>query len=370
MFFSRLAAAGIVFAGPALLIYARSDLGPWSHASEKVFLSVPIGLFACAALGYAIVAGLIGDDLKPRQITVAALGSLVIPYLTLVAAVPILFGLGEACVPKAAAVVLLLLAIPTAVFQAAVLPRPSLRLFVIVAALFVSGGQPLVHSFYFTEGNCGVPLAYPTRIFGDAHELLWVIPYAALAFFIAKPVPPIRFSLALVCVLTPVYLFKASAELAHGDFLRAVIWPVRVSTDFVSWPERMEKRKENAARITAGQPVQIGEHWYRFNSVSSPNLSLDRSRDPDRIQFLQIGVPPRELDLDRTISPGRNTVLSIGVARRSTEQVEQSPGYVAARHADLSVHTGFHRGENFDHVDVRSKLQRFMEKSQIAPPLN
>jgi hypothetical protein len=122
---SRVLAAVTVIIGPALLVFGRSDLGPWTPWSETVLLSVPFAFHAFAAFGYVVATGVTRPDASALRTTIAAIGCLLIPFVAFALSLPLLFGLGESDSGNdlAAGIGCGVLALPTAAFQVLVTRR-------------------------------------------------------------------------------------------------------------------------------------------------------------------------------------------------------------------------------------------------------
>ena len=367
--FSGLAAAAIVFAGPALVVLAKSDQGPWTSLPERFIFSTPLAIFVSAAFSYAVATSLFGSSRNWKQVVTGALGSIFIPYLTSFLTWGIFFGLGEANAYFAAGVLFVLLTLPTAAFQATVLEDGRTRLLVFAAAAFAALAAVTIYAWPLDGWNSGQrTLSYPIRLFGDAPYLIAVVPYAAIAYFKARPLPLSRFGLVLACVLAPIYLFKALAEIPSSNPFRALMWPIFTITEFVSWPERIEIRKDVEARLRNGVPVQIGEQWYRFKSVHSVNLTINRSRDPHRIDRMQITVHPRDIGLEQLAAARHNEILNIGTADRWP--LELGPWRVGEKYDDLFISVNLMRDIVVDAVATRAHLKRFMEEARAVAPAN
>jgi hypothetical protein len=369
---SRVLAAVAVIIGPALLVYGRSDLGPWTPWSENVLLSVPFAFQAFAAFGYVAATGVTRADASTLRTTIAAVGCLLIPFVTLALSLPLLFAVGESGSDLAVGMYCGLLALPTATFQVLVTRR----------RIAVSTLEFLLHpcatagAFLVSWGLSQPPGdRIADRIFEGWPILLALAPFVALAILGATAVPLRRLAWACVLAATPIYSGMTILDIKHGRDAEAALWPARVWSDFISVGEHLALVKA-VTTIHPGVPVRIGEHWYRFEQPGVQNAwpPPSKARRPDRIVFLQLNIPADDLDLsEMQITSGHvqlniDTTASPFGSSRSPEELERTGTYVAIADHDLIVYIVVPRNRDIDHTEIRRKLRRFIRNARVEPP--
>src|SRR5262249_42645348 len=230
---SRALAAAIVLIGPALLAFARSDLGPWSSRPEQIFLAAPFALQAFGAFGYVVAAVVTRADVSATRTVIAAMGCLLIPYATMALASPLLAFLSVQGTKLALAAALAVLALPTAVFQVLTMgrKRPLAKLEFLSHPYATSGPFLFDSMLPLLEHGGG------ERIFQAWPVLLALAPFVALAAAGATAVPLRR--LAFGCVVAAIPIYAGMTALHAGDGAAAALWPVRVWTDFIGTSERL-----------------------------------------------------------------------------------------------------------------------------------
>jgi len=372
---SRVLAAVTVIIGPALLVFGRSDLGPWTPWSETVLLSVPFAFHAFAAFGYVVATGVTRSDASALRTTIAAIGCLLIPFVTFALSLPLLFGLGESDSGNdlAAGIGCGVLALPTAAFQVLVTRRRiAVSILEFLSHPGTTGGAVLVG--WFLSQPSGHPIA--ERIFAGWPILLALTPFVALAVVGATAVPLRRLASACVLAAIPIYFGMTILDIKDGRGAEAVLWPARVWRDFINVDEHLALIRA-VTTIHPGVPVRIGEYWYRFEHPSIENAWPPPSnvRRPDRIVFLQLDIPADDLDLPEMRITGDHVQLNIATASlpfgdstRSPEVLERG-GYVAIADRDLIVHVVAPRNRDIDRTAVREKLRRFIRNARVEPPL-
>lgn len=372
---SRVLAAVTVIVGPALLVFGRSDLGPWTPWSETVLLSVPFAFHAFAAFGYVVATGVTRADASALRATVAAIGCLLIPFVTFALSLPLLFALGESGSGNnlAAGIGFGVLALPTAAFQVLVTRRKiAVSILEFLSHPGTTGGAVLVS--WFLSQPPGEPIA--ERIFAGWPILLVLTPFVALAVVGASAVPLRRLASACVLAAIPIYFGMTIFDIKDGRGAEAALWPARVWRDFISVDQHLALIKA-VTTIHPGVPVRIGEYWYRFEHPGVENAWPPPSnvRRPDRIIFLQLDIPADDLDLPEMRITGDHVQLNIAMASlpfgngtRSPEELERG-GYVAIADRDLIVYVVAPRNRDIDRTEVREKLRRFIRNARADPPL-
>jgi hypothetical protein len=371
---SRVLAAVTVIIGPALLVFGRSDLGPWTPWSETVLLSVPFAFHAFAAFGYVVATGVTRADASVLRATVAAIGCLLIPFVTFALSLPLLFALGESGSGNnlAAGIAFGVLALPTAAFQVLVTPRKiAVSILAFLSHPGTTGGAVLVS--WFRSQPPGEPIA--ERIFAGWPILLVLTPFVALAVVGASAVPLRRLASACVLAAIPIYFGMTILDIKDGRGAEAALWPARVWRDFISVDQHLALIKA-VTTIHPGVPVRIGEYWYRFEHPGVENAWPPPSsvRRPDRIIFLQLDIPADDLDLPEMRITGDHVQLNIAMASlpfgngtRSPGELERG-GYVALADRDLIVYVVAPRNRDIDRTEVREKLRRFIRNARADPP--
>lgn len=361
---SRVAAAALVLAGPALLVYGRSDLGPWSSLADNLLWSVPWAFFALAAAGYAAAKGLLGEAPSLPRTLIAILSALVVAPGLPAIFWPILFGLGEACNVWGTTVFLTLMTAPAAALQTVILrTSTSKSVTEFFAYLAVSAGAIVLGAAFVTGSQCGGLPQYPNAMFESWPILFATMPLVLLAMREAGQASAGRLILAAVMALAPLYVTKAVLDFHQTGNWTAALWPATVWTDFIGSEERYALFRK-VATIYPGVPAQIGEHWYQFRRLKFQNPIWGNERRPDRITAIQLSVPADDLDLRDLIIIDDEIQLNIGTRRRG-EPFAGSPSTVQAKFADLTITVILPQGRQFDHEDVRRKIVRFMQGAQV-----
>lgn len=234
---SRVLAAATVLIGPALLVYARSDLGPWSSQAKLLVLSVPFAFHAVAAFGYVVATGVTRADASGVRTVIAAIGCLLIPFATLALAAPLLLFRSAQGIDLALGVVYGVLALPTAAFQVLVMGRT--RPFAVLEFL----SHPCATVGSFLVGSLLPPLKHldGERIFEAWPILLALTPFVALAVARTTAVPLWRLACACVAAAIPIYAGMMVLDARDGHGANAALWPVRVWTDFIGTRERLAR---------------------------------------------------------------------------------------------------------------------------------
>jgi hypothetical protein len=372
---SRVLAAVTVIIGPALLVFGRSDDGPWTPWSETVLLSVPFAFHAFAAFGYVVATGVTRADTSALRAAIAAIGCLLIPFVMFALSLPLLFALGESSngYDLAAGIGFGVLALPTAAFQVLVTRRRvAVSILEFLSHPGVTGGTVVVG--WFLSWPPTGPIA--EQVFAGWPILLALTPFVALAIVGATAVPLRRLASACVLAAIPIYFGMTIFDIKDGRGAEAALWPARVWREFISVDQHLALIKA-ATTIHPGVPVRIGEHWYRFEHPGIENAWPPPSnvRRPDRIVFLQLDIPADDLDLPEMRIHGDHVQLNIatsslpfGDSTRSPEVLERD-GYVAIPDRDLIVYVVALRNRDIDRTEVREKLKRFIWNARAEPPL-
>ncbi len=183
---SRIIAAFTVIVGPALLLFGRSDLGPWTSRPEEILLSIPFGFQAFAAFGYVVATGVTRADTSIPRTIIAALGCLIIPFVTLEMSLGLLFAVGEFGSDVVAYMAFGVLALPTAAFQVLSTGRgAAIGSLEVLAHLCAAVGSLLISRVLSLKLGDYVA----GRILGDWPILLALAPFVALAMMGAAVVP-------------------------------------------------------------------------------------------------------------------------------------------------------------------------------------
>jgi hypothetical protein len=125
LWLTRLAAAIVVIAGPALLLYAAADIYSRYPLGREGW-PFPLSFQLAAAYGYALAIGLVSAQYGIPRTLVAAIGCIIVPILTAIVTMPLMFGLTDARPPASAWVAwMALFALPTALWQVLVLREPA-----------------------------------------------------------------------------------------------------------------------------------------------------------------------------------------------------------------------------------------------------
>ena len=200
---SRVLAAVTVIVGPALLVFGRSDLGrgrrgrrPSSCPFRSHFTPLRPSVMSCYGVTRA--------DASALRATVAAIGCLLIPFVTFALSLPLLFALGESGSGNnlAAGIGFGVLALPTAAFQVLVTRRKiAVSILEFLSHPGTTGGAVLVS--WFLSQPPGEPTA--ERIFAGWPILLVLTPFVALAVVGASAVPLRRLASACVLAAIPIY---------------------------------------------------------------------------------------------------------------------------------------------------------------------
>jgi hypothetical protein len=361
---SRAVAVVIVIAGPALLLYARSDLGPWSPWPERTIFSVPYGFFACAVSSYALALGSVAPEIRALRVVVAALGCLLVTLGSAVAASPLFFGMSDAPFWMLLTMVGIS-ALPAAIIQPVVMgSRIKMGIVEIIAHVLVMIGAFLIQARL--PGGILIPVE---RIFGSWPLLLALTPYVALCVVRATGISGARLALAIILGLAPVYEAKAAFDFRQGYGLQALVWPLRIPGDFIGHTDPQALIKK-VTTISPGVAVRIGEHWYKFDRIGFQNPRSTTQRRPDRIAFAQIDIPADDLDLREIAILGDKVQLNIrssSPALPSMESGSRSP-YIAIREGDLEIYVVAPQRSDVDRELVREKLRRFMRNARVDPP--
>jgi hypothetical protein len=369
---SRVLAAVTVIIGPAVLVYGRSDLGPWTPWSENVLLSVPFAFHAFAAFCYVVATGLTRADASTLRTTIAAVGCLLIPFATLALSLPLLFAIGESSNDPAVAIVCAVLALPTATFQVLVTRRRiAVSIVEFLSHPFATGGAVLVSGVLSLPPEQGIA----DRIFQAWPILLALAPFVALAVVGASAVPLRRLALACVVAAIPIYAAMTILDIKSGRGVEAALWPARVWSDFISDSEHFALVRA-VTTIRPNVPVRIGEHWYRFERPGIPYAWPGDVRRPDRIVFVQLDIPADDLDLPEMRITGDHVQLNIatpslsfGNSGQPPEELERSGTFVAIADRDLIVYIVAPRNRDIDRSEVREKLRRFIRNARVEPPV-
>jgi hypothetical protein len=364
LWFTRLAAAIVVVAGPALLIYATADDRPsglWTWLLGGNGVPWPTNFQAAAAFGYALAIGVVNAQYGLLRTLAAAIGCFVLPILGFPLFLFFNYGTTPWWWPAS---VMAVLALPTALFQIWVLrDRHSARFLQVLAHLIAATGLLLAASWLGSDNR---------QLYQMMPALLVLIPFVALAMRGATPQPSWRFALACMLGLLPIYAAKTAFEARAETVERAASWPVRVHREYKRPAEHRELVKK-VTTIRPGVPVRIGEHWYRFERFRSQNPRPNAGRRPDRITWLQIRIPAEDLDL-HGISYDDHVQLNIivdaddEITRKMIAAIEKSPQYVSLREGDLHIRVVVRRDSPVDHNTVREKIRRFIQKARVDPP--
>jgi hypothetical protein len=366
--FTRIVAAIAVIAGPALLIYAGSDLGPWSRWPEQLMWSVPFGLYATAAFGHSLAIGLLGGRYGVLRTFVAAAGCLIVAVVSIVPVLVVLHDPG--CHLWMATGIMALYAIPTTLFQVFALPDRTVSRWLQAAAHIVAAGASFPLAAYAVGSPCGVVGLRQPHVFAAWPALLALLPLAALAVRAARPQLPWRLGVACLLSILPVYSGKAYIDTRERSTREALRWPMRVPSDFIS-PADHYALFRRVSTIRPGVPVRIGAHWYRFERFGFQNpVATPPVRRPDRILMLQLDVPAEDLDLQELAMKNGHVQLNMHVTENSKQStmIERSKTSVAIRELDLVIFVAATRDREIDRDAIRSKIRRFIQNARLAEP--
>jgi hypothetical protein len=355
---SALAAAAVVFAAPALLLYAHSDVGGWSGFLERLITSAPVA-FSAAAFAYVVILGVTGNECWLR-VAVAGLLCLCLPFGTVYLAQGLLFGLGESDAgPIIYGIVVAVLSLPTAIAHVAVLSKRKWRILEFLAypatAILALAIPPVGQSSWFVDAT----------LFALWPKTFAATPFALLAAFTAAGASLRPIALAGVIALVPLYALKAAIDWQGGHGWRAAIWPARVQTEFIGAQDRFAATNQAYRAIAAGEPVCIGAHRYRFKSAKNMGQGPSTLRTPGCLTFVHIDVSAEALDI-AAVANGDVRVI-IGVSR-SPQQRATNP--LAINEGDLIVSMLLPRGSSArseQHELLRDKLRQYIRSAQLPP---
>ena len=114
LWFTRLAAAIVVIAGPTLLLYVAADIYSRYPLGREGW-PFPLNFQLAAACGYALAIGLVSAQYGALRTLVAVIGCIVVPIFTAIVTIPLMFGLTAGGPPTWAwAAWMALFAVPTA----------------------------------------------------------------------------------------------------------------------------------------------------------------------------------------------------------------------------------------------------------------
>lgn len=362
LWISRTAAATAVLTGPLLLVYGRSDLGPWSHFAERLLWSVPFSFFGFAVAGYVLAKGLLGESRSVARTSAVAAGCVVVVSVTPLLAFPLLFGLGEACNLWLSLVVLTILLAPAAAFQR-LLPAYRTNAWIEFLACLIAGvGASLIGSLIVAPSSCGSIGDYKSYLMDGWPMLFATLPLVVLAVREADAVPIRLPVLAFILAALPPYAAKTIIDYQKAKSWTAILWPQEVWSDFISTAER-NAEFQRVNRILPGVPARIGEHWYRFQRMGLQNPMMGNQRRFDRINAIQLDIPADDLDLWE--KPILERWFQLNIGRRTGEPRPDDNSTITVSFADLSIQVVVPRGRTIDREEVRRKITRFMENAQV-----
>jgi hypothetical protein len=326
-------------------------------------------LQAFAAFGYVVATGVTRADATTLRTAIAAVGCLLIPFVTLWVSSPLLFAVGENSNGNdpATSIVFGVLALPTAAFQVLVTRRRiAVSILEFLSHPCTMGGAFLV-SLVLSQ-------RLGERIFDGWPILLALTPFVALAIVGATVVPLWRLASACLLAAIPIYFGMTILDIKDGRGAEAALWPVRVWSDFISINDHLALAQA-VTLIRPGVAARIGEYWYRFER---PRMQIawpppSRVRRPDRITFLQLDIPADDLDLPEMritgdyVDIGIETALMFDNTWRSPEELERGGTFVAIADRDLVVYIAAPHNRDIDRADVRTKLRRFIENARVDP---
>lgn len=364
---TRLVALVILVTGPALVLLADSDRGPWD-GGLFVYSLVPgfplVALF-CSALAFGLA---LPTTSIARQIAVA-LGAPAVLLICGFAALPILYGLGESsefCSGPHSSIILAALILPAAAFQVWHLPVRDHRLWQFLALVTTSTG--MLFAALAQQDICTTSPQVPARIWEHWPAILALIPAALLASKTAMPAAPSRMAALLLVAILPFYGIKAYYDLSQRGVGQALAWPVRVWQEFVGWPER-DALIEKATVFRPGIPIRIGQHWYQFGKVGLWNAHPLPVRKPDRVGSVQVDVPADDVGLSGIAVRDGWVQLHIAVARDANSPDQLDDGsYLRLSDEDLLVSVLVPRGRTLDRNAAQSELRRFIRAARVSPP--
>ena len=372
---SRVLAAVTVIIGPVLLVYGRSDLGPWAPWSENALLSVPFAFHAFAAFGYVVATGVTRADASMLRTIIAAAGCLLIPFATQALSLPLLFAIGENGNNLDFGVACSVLALPTAAFQVLVTRRRiAVSMLEFLSHPCATGGAFLISWALSLPPKEGLA----DGIFQGWPILLALAPFVALATVGATAVALWQVVSACVLAAIPIYSSMTILDVRDSRGAEAALWPARVWSDFISVDEHLALIRA-VTTIRPAVPVRIGEHWYRFEHPGISNAWPSRVHRPDRITFLQLDIPAEDLELPEMRVTDDHVQLNIATALaplgdskpslEESEELERGGTYVAIADRDVVVYVVAPRNRDIDRIEVREKLRRFIQNARVEPPV-
>ncbi len=329
LFGALLAAIALVF-GPALYVLGLSDFGhPHSfYAFYAPIFQSHVGFYFFSVLAYAIViTGLINRSAVVR-VCLAQLALLGALGVLLVLTFPFLFGLGESASHSSQYVSVAIVVI--CVLIAAVVHRRVLRSGV-PARIEVLGHAATfaVPSLVFDTDLFGPTSIWAkSHIFGEGPVLFGLVPFVAIVASRAPSLTLVRWLLIIATAAAPVYFGKAAFDLALGRTM-PFLWPVRIVTDFMPAKQRNALIRELSGSVS-DKIIRLGMHWYRFHNFASSSAWPNQDGIPDRLIFLELGIPKEQLGL-----PAKSKWIQLRL--KAWPQDLPSRPLVGVRYEDLTI---------------------------------
>jgi hypothetical protein len=338
----------------------------WSSIVEQWIFSAPMALSA-SAFAYVAILGFTRTERSWARVTVAALLCLCMPVVTLFVASPFLFGIGESN-PRSIiwAIVAVVLSLPTATAQVAILPNRKRAGFEFLAYPVTA---VLALAIPPTSGHPWSSMA-DVSLFALWPKTLAAAPFAGLAAIAASGASFRQLGFALVAVLAPLYVLKGVTEWSHGLGWRAAIWPAAVRSRFIGADDRLAAWKQAHEGISAGEPVCIGDHWYRFENVTVNGRGSSTSQRPGCLTNVALATTADALGIASVISGRVNVLLFVP---RTAPENELTRTKLTIAEGDLIVRLLPPRDAHVPAKQlafVRSKLRQFIRDARLKAPPN
>lgn len=369
---ARLAAGFITLAGPALVLTAHSDRGPWANETlESTVFSLMSGLPLAFVFGSTLALGIAAPATSILRLLQLSSGTVTVLIISGAAAFPVMYGLGESrtCFGVSFALLLTVVTIPAAAIQVWSQPVPDHRAWQFSSLILGAGGAVIIAAASSSSGFCAGPPTIPSKVWESWPAILALFPTAALVMKAARPVHPLRAALLLLLATLPFYTAKAVFDSRQRDGLQVVVWPARVVAEFISWSERSAVIKD-VTSLRLGRPIRIGEHWYQFNRVGLWNPFVGMKRWPNRVVGAQIDIPVEDIELpEARIGNSRWIQLNIDSGPNALRNAAaHNELYITAADEDLSIKIISPRDRELDRNAVREKLRRFIQSARTTAP--
>ncbi len=152
----------------------------------------------------------------------------------------------------------------------------------------------------------------PENLFGFWPEVIALVPVVLLAIRYAPArIGFVRGILLFAASVAPVYFLIAYKSLVaednFTDLRRAALWPVRFVTD-ASDDRNHVNYVDVITEYEEGEPIRIGEHWYRFDTSGSAKAMRNANMPEGRNARLSIRAKPNNFGLPGNMTEENRTV--------------------------------------------------------------